>query len=93
MSKKIVCFFAFAAILSLSACGGKSHSHDQSQSDQTEAPGVDKSGPEYTSAYICPMYCTGSGSSEPGECPVCGMDYVANEKTKAVEPGHEGHNH
>lgn len=34
--------------------------------------------PEYNSAYICPMHCEGSGSSEPGTCPVCGMDYVEN---------------
>ncbi len=39
----------------------------------------DKSGPEYTSDYICPMHCEGSGSDEPGKCPVCGMDYVKNE--------------
>ena len=41
--------------------------------------GKDKSGPEYTSKYICPMHCEGSGSDEPGECPVCGMDYQLNE--------------
>jgi hypothetical protein len=40
--------------------------------------GKDGQGPEYTSAYICPMHCEGSGSSEPGTCPVCGMDYVKN---------------
>ena len=36
---------------------------------------VDKTSKEYTSAYICPMHCEGSGSEEPGKCPVCGMDY------------------
>lgn len=36
-------------------------------------------GPEYTSAYICPMHCEGSGSDQPGKCPVCGMDYKKNE--------------
>lgn len=51
-------------------------------------------GPEYTSAYICPMHCEGSGSAEMGTCPVCKMDYVANENTAtpATDP-HEGHNH
>ena len=39
---------------------------------------TDKQGKEYTSAYICPMHCEGSGSNEPGKCPVCGMDYVKN---------------
>lgn len=42
----------------------------------------DMSGPEYTSAYICPMYCEGSGSDAPGKCPVCGMDYVAKAELK-----------
>lgn len=39
---------------------------------------TDRSGKEYNSAYICPMHCEGSGSEEPGVCPVCGMDYVKN---------------
>lgn len=46
-----------------------------------------KKGKEYTSAYICPMHCEGSGSAEPGSCPVCGMDYVKNDKD------HSDHNH
>lgn len=41
----------------------------------------DKTGKEYTSAYICPMHCEGSGSDKPGICPACGMDYEKNEKT------------
>lgn len=45
---------------------------------------ADKTGPEYTSAYVCPMHCKGSGSNEPGKCNVCGMDYVVN-------PEHEMH--
>lgn len=81
------------------------HMHD---GDHMEAD-ADKQGPEYTSAYICPMHCDGSGSDEPGECPVCGMDYVKNENMPADghmheegddhhhEDGHghdhEGHNH
>lgn len=39
-------------------------------------------GIEYESQYICPMHCEGSGSSEPGNCPVCKMDYVKNENLK-----------
>jgi len=35
-------------------------------------------GKEYTSAYICPNHCDGSGSEEFGECPVCGMEYIEN---------------
>ena len=44
---------------------------------------TDKTGIEYTSTYVCPMHCEGSGAEEAGQCPVCGMDYVLNtEKTK-----------
>lgn len=49
------------------------HDHMNAESEQ------DKSGPEYTSKYICPMHCSGSGSAEAGKCPVCNMDYVLNE--------------
>jgi len=43
---------------------------------------TDQTGPEYTSVYVCPMHCDGSGSKTEGTCPVCGMDYVLNTKTK-----------
>ncbi len=79
--------------LTFSACGG-SHSHGDGNTknavETTET--VDQSGPEYTSAYICPMHCTGSGSDKPGTCPVCGMDYVVNEGD-SHDHSHEGHDH
>ena len=50
-------------------------------------------GKEYTSAYVCPMHCEGSGSEEAGECPVCGMDYVVNEDHQSDGHNHEGHSH
>ncbi len=53
---------------------------------------VDMNGNEYTSTYICPMHCAGSGSEEPGVCPVCEMDYVLNEN-KVDSDSHEGHDH
>lgn len=37
---------------------------------------------EYTSEYICPMHCEGSGSDSAGLCPTCGMDYVINPKNE-----------
>lgn len=40
---------------------------------------VDMTGMEYTSAFICPMHCAGSGADAAGTCPVCGMDYVPNK--------------
>ena len=87
---------AFGLLLILSACGGKqAGSPDAGTSgDMKEMPAdADETGPEYTSAYICPMHCPGSGSAEPGKCSACGMDYVKNDKTGSSEPGHEGHNH
>ncbi|MDF1866133.1 MAG: heavy metal-binding domain-containing protein [Saprospiraceae bacterium] len=49
---------------------------------------TEKQGKEYTSAYVCPMHCEGSGSDAEGKCPVCGMDYVKKEKHTA-----DGHTH
>ena len=40
---------------------------------------IDKTTPEYASAYICPMHCKGSGSEAEGICPVCKMDCVKNK--------------
>ena len=63
------------------ACGGHSHDHSEESAEQ---------GKEYTSAYIWPMHCEGSGSAEPGKCPVCKMDYVANEEYDTEELETEG---
>lgn len=41
---------------------------------------ADESTKEYTSTYICPMHCEGSGSDSAGICPICEMDYVQNPK-------------
>lgn len=82
----------FFLILSLSiltvgfsACGG-------------DSPDTEMTGKEYTSDYICPMHCEGSGSDQPGKCPVCGMDYVKNEDhghhhNENNEEQHEDHMH
>jgi hypothetical protein len=80
--------------LALSACGG-SHSHGDAQGGnqaKETMDATDKTGPEYTAAYICPMHCTGSGSDKPGVCPVCGMDYVVNEEN-GHDHSHDGHDH
>ncbi|MCC6816275.1 MAG: hypothetical protein IT267_07690 [Saprospiraceae bacterium] len=52
---------------------------DKHQHEGSKIQKEDQSGPEYTSAYICPMHCKGSGSDIPGTCPVCGMEYEKNE--------------
>jgi hypothetical protein len=93
------------------SCGGNTDTaSDEATTDQTEQTeqmevdaDAEKQGPEYTSAYICPMHCEGSGSDKPGECPVCGMAYVENEDLHegghdhdhdhGHDHGHEGHNH
>lgn len=64
--------------------GDKTHKHNQDGS-------IDKSGAEWTSDYICPMHCKGSGDVAEGTCPVCKMKLVEN-KDKKVD-SHEGHDH
>ena len=59
---------------------------------------MEKQGKEYTSAYVCPMHCEGSGSDQPGNCPKCGMAYKKNDMKGMNHDGHnhdshEGHNH
>lgn len=39
---------------------------------------TDVLGKEYTSKFICPDHCKGSGSDKEGECTVCGMDLMEN---------------
>ena len=90
----------------LTSCGGSSEGDHTQTEEQTEGHDhgaedhdhgdaeeeVDQTGPEYTSAYVCPMHCEGSGSDEPGKCPVCGMDYIANEDGGEAHDD-EGHDH
>lgn len=110
-------FAFFVLALGLFASCGNSNTSAESEATDTEATTVveeginatdmetmevDSAGPEFTSAYICPMHCKGSGSDAPGACPVCGMDYVANtnhpmhqgeEEGEEEDDSHEGHNH
>lgn len=70
----IIAFFAIG--LSITSCNNNAK-------ETTETEQVEKQGKEYTSAYVCPMHCEGSGSDEPGKCPVCGMEYQENEDYKS----------
>lgn len=80
--KLIFPLFLLAATTMFFACGGGENKTEDTQ------------GKEYTSAYVCPMHCTGSGSDKAGTCPVCKMDYVANEKAgKSDADSHKGHDH
>lgn len=81
-------FILFMALgITMASCGGQESISDSS-SEQME-----KQGKEYTSAYVCPMHCEGSGSDKPGKCPVCNMDYVANEDLDKDSHDHDGHDH
>ena len=51
---------------------------DTVMADTTEEEETTELSKEYTSKYICPMHCKGSGSDKPGTCPVCGMEYIEN---------------
>jgi len=75
---KIIFLFVALSVTSIaiSSCGSNSSTN------------TEQKGKEYTSAYICPMHCDGSGSDKAGTCPVCKMDYVANEEHKK-----DGHKH
>ena len=82
----------FLVSFSISSC--KNSSKDEVKTEQSDQK--DQSGIEYTSAYICPMHCEGSGSDSEGTCPVCGMDYVKNEEYEShnhSHDNHEGHDH
>ena len=77
----IAVLLLMTTVVVLNSCGGES-----SNTNQTEQAA--EQGKEYTSAYICPMHCEGSGAEAMGKCPVCGMDYVKNKDHKA-----DGHSH
>jgi DnaJ-class molecular chaperone len=54
--------------------------------------------PEYTSAWVCPNHCEGSGSDSEDKCPKCETPYVRNADAKitdtdAADKEDDGHNH
>ena len=77
-------YFCLFIGLGMVAC---KHSHEHADTKSTTEASAE-SGPEYASAFVCPMHCKGSGSDAAGTCPVCNMAYVANEDHKG-----DGHNH
>ena len=81
---KIIFLFVafFAAGTVLTSCSDNAAKSDKANTEQQ--------GKEYTSAYVCPMHCEGSGSDKEGKCPKCGMNYVKNDKHME---NHDGHNH
>ena len=77
--------------ISMTSCGNKSKS-DTSKTE-VNSDNSTKIGKEYSSAYVCPMHCEGSGSDKEGKCPVCKMDYVKNKDHSADGHKHNGHGH
>lgn len=73
-------FVALAAgLLSLTRCGDNcppAATAPLATADTAAAPDITKSAanPAPTARYECPMRSEGSQSSQPGRCPVCGMD-------------------
>ena len=67
-------FILFFLIAIFTSCGQKK----EATSDMSTSTETASLGKEYTSAYVCPMHCKGSGSEAEGKCPVCEMDYVKN---------------
>ena len=61
---------------------GEHHQHSENKKkEQPKGQG--------TGTFYCPMHCEGSGSDEEGNCPKCGMAYVANEDHTDNEHSHE----
>lgn len=84
-----ILFFAFSILgcsLLSTSCGS-----DTAKKEAVES--IDKSGAEYTSEYVCPMHCKGSGSASTGKCPVCQMAYVENKEASHDHHNHDGHDH
>ncbi len=92
----IISSMLFFALTMTAACGNQDKGADQKETTE-QATETAEQGKEYTSAYVCPMHCEGSGSDEAGKCPACGMAYVANEDAKSHDGhdhgSHDGHNH
>ena len=51
------------------------HGHNEPPTTDSSKSVAHGNGSQYTSAYVCPMHCEGSGSNAPGECPKCFMEY------------------
>ena len=79
--KTIMGVLVLSLILTTVSCKGGAKAESSTQTEQQEMD-------EYTSAYVCPMHCEGSGSATEGSCPKCGMTYVKNEDHNA-----NGHKH
>jgi hypothetical protein len=94
MKKFQLILFCITLVAFVGACSkcdsNKRHDHDHHGSSATDSIHMQEhgTGMQYTSAYVCPMHCEGSGGDKPGTCPKCGMDYV-----KMEDHMQDGHKH
>ena len=77
-----------ALVFSLTLCFTSCGNSGDSTGEEAKTEVKHGEGKAYTSAYVCPMHCEGSGSEEAGTCPVCGMAYVAQ-----ADHTNDGHKH
>ena len=73
--KKLLSGLVFILLISSVTMGLTSCSDNSNKSEVVDM--------EHKSKYVCPMYCEGSGSEQPGDCPVCHMSYMENKEYKA----------
>lgn len=59
-------------LITAAACGNGTDSNTETEKQATTNE------KDTVNAYVCPMRCENSGSSQAGACPVCGMDLVQN---------------
>ena len=75
-----VSVLVIGAIISVGfqACGDED---DDKGNKEGQVESYDKEDVPATAEYSCPMRCEGDLTySEPGQCPVCGMDLVKKEE-------------
>ena len=78
-------FMIFAACCIFVSCQGETKEPAKVKIEKA----TDRNGKEYTSRWICPMHCKGSGSEQRGQkCGACEMALVENKNH-----AHYGHNH
>ena len=72
--------FLLMTVLIFSACGnGNQENAESTTADSTKAPKEITDMAGITSYYECPMKCEEKKFSEPGNCPICGMELVLVE--------------
>ena len=76
MKHKILMLLGGCALMVATSCSTKT------ENNMEKAPAATVNVVDSTSAYICPMKCEGSGSMNPGKCPMCNMDLVSNPDNK-----------